>query len=96
MGATLKRRCHTAWARSNSVVRNYVKDRVTGEEMAPIRTSQIYWGAVPFVVIQVIMIGVVISFPYFTLAPSKSGFPEVVVPYARLDGLWLPGLTLPP
>jgi tripartite ATP-independent transporter DctM subunit len=28
-----------------------------------VRTSEIYWGAIPFVVIQVLMIGVVIAFP---------------------------------
>jgi TRAP-type mannitol/chloroaromatic compound transport system permease large subunit len=38
-------------------------DRVTGLRMEPITTGQIYWGAVPFVVIQVIMIGLVIAFP---------------------------------
>ena len=39
------------------------RDRVTGKMMEPVRTSQIYWGAVPFVIIQVAMIGVVIGFP---------------------------------
>ncbi|MDO5631363.1 MAG: TRAP transporter large permease subunit [Paracoccus sp. (in: a-proteobacteria)] len=39
------------------------KDRVTGKMMAPVTSAQIYWGAVPFVVIQVIMIGIVIAFP---------------------------------
>ena len=38
-------------------------DRVTGITMAPVKTSQIYWGAVPFVIIQVAMIAIVISFP---------------------------------
>ncbi len=38
-------------------------DRVTGETMAPITTGQIYWGAAPFVLIQVIMIGLTIAFP---------------------------------
>ncbi len=38
-------------------------DRVTGAEIAPITTAQIYWGALPFVVIQVIMIALTISFP---------------------------------
>lgn len=38
-------------------------DRVTGQRMEPITTGQIYWGAVPFVVIQVIMVGLVIAFP---------------------------------
>ena len=30
---------------------------------ASIKTTQIYWGAVPFVIIQVIMVGVLIAFP---------------------------------
>ena len=38
-------------------------DRVTGAEIAPITTAQIYWGALPFVVIQVIMIALTIAFP---------------------------------
>ncbi len=38
-------------------------DRVTGKMTAPITTGQIYWGAAPFVVIQVIMIGLTIAFP---------------------------------
>jgi tripartite ATP-independent transporter DctM subunit len=39
------------------------KDRVTGAITAPVKTSQIYWGAVPFVLIQVLMIGLTIAFP---------------------------------
>jgi hypothetical protein len=31
--------------------------------MAPITTGQIYWGAVPYVVIQLIMVSLVIMFP---------------------------------
>ena len=38
-------------------------DRVTGKRMEPVTTGQIYWGAVPFVVIQVIMVVLVILFP---------------------------------
>ncbi|WP_415184308.1 TRAP transporter large permease [Phaeovulum sp.] len=38
-------------------------DKVTGQKMAPVKTSEIYWGAVPFVVIQVAMIAIVINFP---------------------------------
>src|SRR6266481_2484761 len=38
-------------------------DRVTGKRMDPVTTGQIYWGAVPFVVIQVIMVLLVIMFP---------------------------------
>lgn len=42
-------------------------DKVTGQRMAPVTTGQIYWGAVPFVCIQVIMIGVVIAFPQLVM-----------------------------
>jgi TRAP-type mannitol/chloroaromatic compound transport system permease large subunit len=38
-------------------------DRVSGKRMEPVTTAQIYWGAVPFVFIQVIMVGLVIAFP---------------------------------
>jgi tripartite ATP-independent transporter DctM subunit len=38
-------------------------DRLTGQTMAPVTTGQIYWGAIPFVLIQVVMIGIVIGFP---------------------------------
>ena len=42
-------------------------DKVTGERMAGVTTGQIYWGAVPFVVIQVVMVGVVIAFPQLVM-----------------------------
>ncbi len=42
-------------------------DRVTGKRMDPVTTGQIYWGAVPFVVIQVIMVGLVIAFPQMVM-----------------------------
>jgi TRAP-type mannitol/chloroaromatic compound transport system permease large subunit len=38
-------------------------DRVTGKRMAPLTTGQIYWGVIPFVIIQLIMVGIVIGFP---------------------------------
>ena len=36
--------------------------------MLPVTTGQIYWGAVPFVVIQVIMVGILIAFPQLVLS----------------------------
>ena len=42
-------------------------DRVTGLRMEPVKTSQIYWGAVPFVFIQIVMIAVVITFPQLVM-----------------------------
>lgn len=38
-------------------------DRITGKRMEPVTTGQIYWGAVPFVIIQCIMVALVIAFP---------------------------------
>jgi TRAP-type mannitol/chloroaromatic compound transport system permease large subunit len=42
-------------------------DRVTGRRTAPLTTGQIYWGVIPFVLIQLIMVGLVISFPQMVL-----------------------------
>ncbi|MER9302750.1 TRAP transporter large permease subunit [Mesorhizobium sp. M0293] len=42
-------------------------DRLTGKQIAPVTTGQIYWGAVPFVCIQVIMIGLTITFPQMVM-----------------------------
>ena len=38
-------------------------DRITGKRTEGVTTGQIYWGAVPFVIIQVIMVLLVIAFP---------------------------------
>ncbi|MDP2707856.1 MAG: TRAP transporter large permease subunit [Burkholderiales bacterium] len=50
------------YLRSVAPLKDY-PDKVTGKLTAKVTTGQIYWGAVPFVVIQVIMVGVVIAFP---------------------------------
>ena len=39
------------------------KDHHTGKMTDPVTTGQIYWGAIPFVLIQIIMVGLVIAFP---------------------------------
>jgi tripartite ATP-independent transporter DctM subunit len=48
-------------------------DRVTGKRMEPVTTGQIYWGAVPFVVIQCIMVGLVIAFPQMVMHYKGTG-----------------------
>jgi hypothetical protein len=50
------------YLRSVAPAKDYV-DKVTGKLMAKVTTGQIYWGAVPFVVIQVIMVAIVLTFP---------------------------------
>jgi tripartite ATP-independent transporter DctM subunit len=68
-------------------------DRVTGKKMEPVTTGQIYQGAIPFVIIQLIMVGIVILFPQIVMHYKGSG--TVVDPAAvqkKLDELLLPGM----
>ena len=48
-------------------------DRVTGRLVAPVTTAQIYWGSVPFVLMQLAMVGLVIAFPQMVLASLDAG-----------------------
>lgn len=48
--------------RSVAPIKEYT-DRITKKRVLPVTTMQIYWGAVPFVVIQIIMVGLIIFFP---------------------------------
>jgi TRAP-type mannitol/chloroaromatic compound transport system permease large subunit len=50
------------YLRSVAPIKEY-QDRVTKQTIAPVTTMQIYWGAVPFVLIQVVMVGLIIAFP---------------------------------
>jgi tripartite ATP-independent transporter DctM subunit len=50
------------YLRSVAPAGSYV-DRVTGKTTAGVSTGQIYMGAIPFVCIQVVMVGLVIGFP---------------------------------
>ena len=55
------------YLRSVAPAKEYI-DKVTGKKTDPVTTMQIYWGAVPFVVIQMIMVALVISFPQMVTA----------------------------
>ncbi len=48
-------------------------DRVTGRLIQPVTTAQIYWGSVPFVVLQLAMVAMVIAFPAMVLASLDTG-----------------------
>ncbi len=48
-------------------------DRVTGKLMAPVTTAQIYWGSIPFVCVQMVMVAIVIAFPGLVLASLDHG-----------------------
>src|ERR1700693_277910 len=54
------------YLRSVAPAKDYL-DKLTGRLTARVTTGQIYWGAVPFVLIQIVMIAVVISFPQMVM-----------------------------
>jgi TRAP-type mannitol/chloroaromatic compound transport system permease large subunit len=60
------------YLRSVAPTEPYV-DRVSGKRMEPVTTAQIYWGAIPFVVIQCIMVGLVIAFPALVMHYKSTG-----------------------
>ncbi|MDB5560036.1 MAG: C4-dicarboxylate transporter [Enterovirga sp.] len=71
-------------------------DRVTGKQMAPVTTGQIYMGAIPFVVIQLIMVAIVVFYPQIVMHYKTAG--TTVDPAAvqrSLDNLSVPGLDMP-
>jgi TRAP-type mannitol/chloroaromatic compound transport system permease large subunit len=61
--------------RSVAPIRDTI-DRITGRRVAPVTTGQIYWGSIPFVVMQLAMVGIVIAFPSMVLG-SLDGGPKV-------------------
>jgi tripartite ATP-independent transporter DctM subunit len=52
------------------------RDKVTGRTIAPVTTGQIYLGAIPFVMIQIVMVAIVITFPGL-VTHYKSGHIDV-------------------
>ena len=50
------------YLRSVAPIKAYF-DKPSQKEIAPVTTMQIYWGAVPFVIIQIIMVALIIAFP---------------------------------
>jgi tripartite ATP-independent transporter DctM subunit len=71
-------------------------DRVTGKRMEPVTTGQIYWGAVPFVVIQCIMVALVILFPQMVMHYKSSATQiDPAAVQQKLDNLTIPGLDAP-
>jgi tripartite ATP-independent transporter DctM subunit len=54
------------YLRSVAATKDYI-DKQTGKLIARVTTGQIYWGAIPFVLIQIVMVGLVIAFPQMVL-----------------------------
>jgi TRAP-type mannitol/chloroaromatic compound transport system permease large subunit len=71
-------------------------DKVTKKVMDGVTTGQIYWGAVPFVIIQVVMVGTVIAFPSMVMhykgAPVDPSTIELkMAPLPTLNGAGIGG-----
>jgi TRAP-type mannitol/chloroaromatic compound transport system permease large subunit len=54
---------------------NDYTDKVTGRKTAKVTTEQIYWGAIPFVLIQIIMVGLMIFNPGLVMRDTGSKQP---------------------
>ena len=67
-------------------------DRVTGKRTDGVTTGQIYWGAMPFVVIQVIMVLLVIMFPAMVMH-YKGALSTVDPNKVKIE---LPQIEMPP
>jgi tripartite ATP-independent transporter DctM subunit len=69
-------------------------DRVSGKLTEPVTTGQIYWGAVPFVIIQCIGVGLVIAFP--ALVMHYKGAASTIDPSKVKIEIEMPDLAPPP
>ncbi|MET3660399.1 TRAP transporter large permease [Aquamicrobium ahrensii] len=73
-------------------------DKITRQKIAPVTSGQIYWGAVPFVGIQIFMVGLTIAVPAMVMHYKGKvvdpGTIEIRMP--DLPGLGDGGLGLPP
>jgi TRAP-type mannitol/chloroaromatic compound transport system permease large subunit len=67
-------------------------DRVSGKQMDGVTTGQIYWGAVPFVFIQVLMVLLVILFPSMVMHYKNVGT-QIDPSKVKIE---LPQIDLPP
>ena len=83
------------YLRSVAAKEPYV-DKVTGKLTAPVTTGQIYWGSVPFVVIQCIMVALVVLFPQMVMHYKSAGVQvDPAKVQQQLDNLQLPGFGAP-
>jgi TRAP-type mannitol/chloroaromatic compound transport system permease large subunit len=71
------------YLRSVAPAHDYL-DKVTGKRLAGISTAQIYWGAIPFVLIQLLMVVLLITFPQMSLV-YKSGVPVYDINKVKIE-----------
>ena len=69
-------------------------DRITSRRIDRVTTGQIYWGAVPFVLIQILMVGLIITFP--TLVSSGLGKGQTVDVDKALQQMQMPSKETKP
>ena len=73
-------------------------DRVTGKNMQPVTTGQIYWGAIPFLCIQLLMVALTIMFPEMVMRykdePAAAPASEENIQFPSFGGEG--GFGLPP
>ncbi|WP_075217775.1 TRAP transporter large permease [Mongoliimonas terrestris] len=68
-------------------------DKVTGKTMAPVTSGQIYMGSIPYVIIQILMVSLVIAFPY--MVTHYKSTVEAVDPSTISIDIPMPGLGAP-
>ncbi len=84
------------YLRSVAPKETYV-DRVTGRTMPPVATSEIYWGALPYLFIQLAMVAIVMLVPWLVMqgvVNPKGVTPPAVVEHSGSDPVG--GLSGPP
>ncbi len=60
------------------------RDKVTGKIIAKVTTGQIYWGSVPFIVIQLIMVAMVLMYPGMVMH-YRADRPDVNIENIEID-----------
>lgn len=60
------------------------KDRITGRTIDKVTTGQIYWGSVPFIVMQLVMVAVVLAYPGL-VTHYKAGRVDVDIDSVEID-----------
>ena len=61
------------------------EDRLTRKKIDKVTTGQIYWGAVPFVVIQIVMVSLVIAFPGMVTSSIDKPVPKEAIESIQLE-----------
>lgn len=74
------------YLRSVAPAKEYM-DKVTKKMIAPVTTTQIYWGAIPFLCIQILMVALVIAF--LALFPAGWTRPRCMT-WTRFASKWKP------